>query len=129
MLRLTKRHFEAIASIIRTIPGPTSVERKVTAERMAVILAPTHPRFNRAQFVAQCLRNEETKMATLAAKNLRRGDIITVNGEDHTIVSARFVTGLIEVEVTDRRGSWSYGMDESVEAWSPGPSVGYRADD
>lgn len=62
----------------------------------------------------------------IAAKDLRRGDVLTIDGDDHTVVSARFVGGWIEVEFADRTPALVYGLDELVVAWIPPPSVGYR---
>lgn len=65
----------------------------------------------------------------IPAKDIRRGDVITVDGEDHTVVSSRFITGRIEIEVTDLLGAYTYAFDELVTAWIPPPSVGYQHDD
>jgi hypothetical protein len=49
---MTKKHFEAMAELIRNIAGMT--ERRRQAEIIAVHCAKANPRFNRDRFMVAC---------------------------------------------------------------------------
>jgi hypothetical protein len=49
---MTKKHFEAMAELIRRIAGKT--ERRRQAEVIALHCAKANPRFDRKRFMAAC---------------------------------------------------------------------------